>query len=185
MGSSNEAQKDYINSFNSVVWDISANTGYNYDVAGIGRDSISDLNQKQSKTLNSVNGVTIGLGGIYTTNSANPNEFENDGDFLVWGNNNAALSGTNTNTITIATGISTSLTRIDRKWKIVESVEAVGGDIETVFVGIPTTAFSGFSKTADEEYALIVADDPAFTDADIIDVIPLKINVSSITGLPF
>ncbi|MDX1699963.1 MAG: LamG-like jellyroll fold domain-containing protein, partial [Melioribacteraceae bacterium] len=90
----------------------------------------------------------------------------------------------NTNDITIATGITTSLTRMDRKWKIVESVEAVGGDIETVFVGIPDIAFSGFSKTADEEYALIVADDPAFTDADIIDVIPLKINVDPLTGNP-
>ena len=176
LGSSDEAQKDYINSFDTVIWDITANSGYNYDVAGIGRDSISDLNQKQSKTLNSVNGVTIGLGGIFNTNSENPNEFEDDGDFLVWGNNNSALSGTNTNTITIASGISTSVTRMDRKWKIVESVEAVGGDIETVFVGIPETAFSGFSKVADEEYALIVADNPNFADGDIIDVIPLTIN---------
>jgi len=184
LGSSTEAQKDYINSFDTVIWDISANTGYNYDVAGIGRDSISDLNQKQSKTINSANGVTIGLGGIFTVNSANPNEFEDDGDFLVWGNNNAALSGTNTNLITIASGITTSVTRIDRKWKIVESVEAVNGDIETVFVGIPTTAFSGFSKTADEEYALIVADDPAFANADIIDVIPLTINADPMTGNP-
>lgn len=184
LGTSNEAQKDYINSFDNVVWDISANTGYNYDVAGIGRDSISDLNQKQSKTLNSINGVTIGLGGIYTVNSANPNEFEDDGDFLVWGNNNAALSGTNTNTITIASGITTSLTRIDRKWKIVENIEAIGGDIETVFVGIPLTAFSGFSKTADEEYALIVSDDSAFADGDIIDVIPLAINTDPQTGNP-
>ncbi len=184
LGSSNEAQKDYINSFNTIVWDITSNSGYNYDVAGIGRDSISDLNQKQSKTLNSINGVTIGLGGIYDTNSANPNEFEDDGDFLVWGNNNGALSGTNTNTITIASGITTSATRINRKWKIVESVEAVGGDLETVFVGIPETAFSGFSKTVDEEYALIVADDPAFADGDIIDVVPLSIHADPSTGIP-
>ena len=184
LGSSNEAQKNYINSFDNLIWDISANSGYNYDVAGIGRDSISDLNQKQSKTINSVNGVTIGLGGIYATNSANSNEFEDDGDFLVWGNNNGALSGTNTNTITIATGITTSVTRIDRKWKIVESTVAVDADIETVFVGIPETAFSGFSKTADEEYALIVADNSAFANGDIIDVIPLTINVDSATGNP-
>ena len=182
LGSSNEAEKDYINSFDSKVWDISANSGYNFDVAGIGRDFISDLNQKQSKTLNSVNGVTIGLGGIYATNTANPNEFEDDGDFLVWGNNNGAFSGTDTNTTTIASGITTSVTRIDRKWKIVETVEAVGADLETVFVGIPTTAFSGFPKTADEIYALIVADNPAFADGDIIDVIPLSINVDPATG---
>ncbi|NNK83218.1 MAG: T9SS type A sorting domain-containing protein, partial [Flavobacteriaceae bacterium] len=184
LGPANVAQKDYINSFDTVVWDISANTGYNYDVAGIGKDSISDLNQKQSKTLNSINGVTIGLGGIYTTNSANPNEFEDDGDFLVWGNNNAALSGTNSNTISIASGITTSVIRMDRKWKIVENTEVAGGDIETVFVGIPTTAFSAFSKTANEEYALIIADNPTFANGNIIDVIPLAINTDSQTGNP-
>ncbi|PTM01628.1 MAG: hypothetical protein DA407_15820, partial [Bacteroidetes bacterium] len=174
LGPSNEATKDYINSFGTSVWDISANSGYNYDVAGIGRDSISDLNQKQSKSLNYSTSVAIGLGGISATNSANTNEFTKDGDFLVWGNNNAAFTGSSTNDITIATGITTSLTRIDRKWKIVESNEDVSGDVQTVFVSIPDAAFSGFTKTALEEYALIVSETSSFADADIIDVIPLR-----------
>jgi len=175
LGASTEAQKDYINSFGTSVWDISAiPSGYNYHVAGIGRDSISDLNQKQSKTLNYANGVTIGLGGIYATNSANANEFKEDGDFLVWGNNNAAFSGSSTNTVTIATGITTSLTRIDRKWKIVESKEDINGDVENVYISIPIAAFSSFSKTSTEEYALIVSDNPNFANGDIIDVIPLR-----------
>ncbi|GAA3609615.1 hypothetical protein GCM10022396_28530 [Flavivirga amylovorans] len=174
LGTATEVQKDYINSFDTKVWDMVANAGYNYDVAGIGRDSISDLNQKQSKTLNSLNDVCIGLGGLFSTNSANNNEFKKDGDFLVWGNNNDPFSGSSTNTVTIATGITTSLTRIDRKWKIVETNEDVNGDVETVYISIPTAAFSGFSKTTTEEYALIVADNPNFTDTDIIDVIPLR-----------
>ncbi len=183
LGASNEAQKNYINSFGKTIWDISANAGFNYDVAGIGRDSISDLNQKQSKTINSVNGVIIGLGGIFSKNSANPNEFEDDGDFLVWGNDNGALTGTNSDVVTIATGITTSYTRIDRKWKIVENFEALNGDVETVYIGIPVTAFSAFTKTSDEEYALIVADNPAFGSADVIDIIPLKIHVDAL-GVP-
>ncbi len=174
LGTSTQAQKDYINSFDTSVWDISSNTGYNYHVAGIGRDSISDLNQKQSKTLNVANEVTIGLGGVYTTNSVNTNEFKKDGDFLVWGCDNGAFSGSNTNTVTIATGLTTSLTRIDRKWKIVESIEDVKGDVENVFVSIPSAAFSSFTLSTDEEYALIVADNANFANGDIIDVIPLK-----------
>ena len=176
LGASNEAQKDYVNSFGTSVWDITVNSGFNYDVAGIGRDSISDLNQKQSKSLNYATSVAIGLGGISATNSANSDEFTKDGDFLVWGNNNASFTGTNTNTVTVASGITTSLTRIDRKWKIVESNEDVNGDVKTVFVSIPSAAFSGFSKTTSEEYVLIVADNANFANADIIDVIPIRSN---------
>lgn len=181
LGASTEAQKDYINSFDTKVWDITANTGYNYHVAGIGRDSISDLNQKQSKTLNLTNEVTIGLGGVYTTNNANTNEFERDGDFLVWGCNSASFSGTSTNIVTIASGITTSITRIDRKWKIIETNDHVNGDVETVYLTIPSAAFSGFSKLATEEYALIVADNANFADGDIIDVIPLRSEDAGVT----
>ncbi|MBT8277411.1 MAG: T9SS type A sorting domain-containing protein [Bacteroidia bacterium] len=173
LGSSNEAQKDYINSFGTSIWDISAHTGYNYHVAGIGRDSISDLNQKQSRTINLINEVTLGLNGIFSTNSANTNEFQKDGDFLTWGSNNAAYTASGSNTITISTGVTTSLTRISRQWKIIESTEA-SSDVGNVFVSIPSAAFSGFSKTADEEYVLIVADNDNFANGDIIDVIPLK-----------
>ncbi|MBJ6367842.1 LamG-like jellyroll fold domain-containing protein [Snuella sedimenti] len=174
LGASTEAQKNYVNSFDTIIWDITANAGYNYHVTGIGRDSISDLNQKQSKTLNTTNEVTIGLNGIYSTNNANISEFIEDGDFLVWGSNNNAYTGTSTNTVTIASGLTTSLTRIDRKWKIVESKESVNGDVGKVYVSIPVDAFSSFSLGADEEYVLIVADADSFSDTDIIDVIPLE-----------
>lgn len=175
LGNSTEAQKDYVNSFNTSVWNITANAGFNYHVAGIGRDDDSDLNQKQSKTINTTNEVTIGLNGIFNTNSSNTNEFNENGDFLVWGCNNASYTGSNTNTITVASGITTSLTRIDRKWKIVESIESgSGGDVENVYVSIPSAAFSGFTLGVDEEYVLIVADNSNFSNADIIDVIPLK-----------
>jgi len=174
LGSSTQAEKDYINSSGTKIWDNTANAGYNYNIAGIGRDSISDLNQKQSKSLNETNEVTIGLGLIFPTNNANTNEFKKDGDFLVWGCNNAAYTSSGTNTVTISAGVTTSLTRILRKWKIVESKEDVNGDVGNIFVSIPSDAFSSFSKSANEEYVLIVSDTENFTNADIIDVIPLK-----------
>ncbi len=52
LGTTTEAEKDYINSLDTIVWDVSENTGFNHHVAGIGRDDDSDLYQKQSKTIN-------------------------------------------------------------------------------------------------------------------------------------
>ncbi|WP_391593493.1 LamG-like jellyroll fold domain-containing protein [Winogradskyella sp.] len=175
LGANNEAEKDYKNSWGTTIWKISDDGGqYNYNVAGIGRDSISDLYQKQSKTINTINDVTIGLGQIYDTNSANINEFMNDGDFLVWGNNNLSYTGSNTNSIDLGNGVSTTFTRIDRTWKIEESTEVINSDVGDVYVSIPETAFSAFPLGPNEEYALMVADGNNLADDKIIDVIPLK-----------
>jgi hypothetical protein len=172
----NGTSQNYVLSDNTVVWDVTANAGFNYNIAGIARDSISDLNQKQSKSIKDINEVTIGLGGIFDKNSDNPNHFKSDKQALVWGCNNSALTGTATATVTIASGLTSTLTRIDRKWKIVET----GIDIENTYLAIPTTAFSSFSKNANEEYVLIVADNANFSDADIIDVVPLKIKLDAL-----
>lgn len=176
LGTSGQAQKNYVSSFGTTIWNISTNSGFNYNVAGIGRDDDSDLNQKQSKTINSVNDVTIGLGGLFSKVSANSNEFNTNGDFLVWGCDNGSFTESSSNTVSIKSGVTTSVTRIARKWKIIETTQ-VSSDVENVYVGIPETAFSTFSKTASEEYVLIVADNSNFSDSSIIDVIPLKIQL--------
>ncbi|MHB1195206.1 MAG: LamG-like jellyroll fold domain-containing protein [Lutibacter sp.] len=164
------AEKNYVNSAGTVIWNITTNVGFNYNIAGIGKDDSSDLNQKQSKSINNTNEVTIGLGVIAATNSANTNEFTNNKDFLVWGCDDGPFTGTSANTVTIASGITTSLTRIDRKWKIVET----GIDVENIYISIPSNAFSGFAKLAEEEYVLIVSDDASFSNGNIIDVVPIK-----------
>ena len=53
--------QDYVNSDGTVIWDQSANVGYNYDITGIGRDDVSGLNQKQSRSVN--NDLDGGLRG--------------------------------------------------------------------------------------------------------------------------
>ncbi|NRA91594.1 MAG: hypothetical protein HRU26_02750, partial [Psychroserpens sp.] len=58
-----------------VIWDQSENIGYNYDVTGIGRDDASRLEQKQSKTINSNNDITIGIKEISASNKENNTEF--------------------------------------------------------------------------------------------------------------
>lgn len=61
--------------------DQSANLGYNYDITGIGRDNDSELNQKQSRSVNDntdgtgrIQGIlTMGLTDLHDTNSTNIN----------------------------------------------------------------------------------------------------------------
>nr|WP_321237364.1 choice-of-anchor D domain-containing protein [uncultured Psychroserpens sp.] len=145
---------DYIDSQGTVIWDTSANSAYNYDIAGIGRDDASIMNQKQSKSQNlEVDGtgpisgfLTIGLDDIYDTNNqniaTNPTTF-NDREFLVWGNNGADINlASSTISVNMSAGISPALTTnvsftaMQRVWKVVET----GGDVASAKVRLPQSA---------------------------------------------
>ncbi|MBT8324852.1 MAG: LamG domain-containing protein, partial [Winogradskyella sp.] len=183
---SNGTTKDYVNSDGTVIWDQSANVGYNQDIAGIGRDDASELNQKQSSSVNyAVDGtgptkgiLTVGLTDIYNTNYDNQTSNAtslNDKEFLVWGNNGISLDlAASTVTVDASAGITPALTTnvsftaMQRVWKFVET----GGDIPEVKVSIPQNAIRNitppgsyymfisstgvFDPTAD--YSVMVAD---------------------------
>ncbi len=81
---------NYVNSSSSPIYNNTI-PGYWNNIAGIGRDDNSALNQKQSQSANTAgngNMITIGLGTIAATNIANPNNFVTDKSFEVWGDNN-------------------------------------------------------------------------------------------------
>ena len=182
----NGTTKDYVNSDGTVIWDQSANVGFNYDIAGIGRDDASELNQKQSSSVNNASDgtgptegiLTVGLTDIYNTNydnqSSNPTSL-GDKEFLVWGNNGVSLDlAASTVTVDASAGITPALTTnvsftaMQRVWKFVET----GGDIPEVKVSIPQNAIRNitppgsyymfisstgvFDPTAD--YSVMVAD---------------------------
>lgn len=150
---SNGTTKDYVNSDGTVIWDQSANVGYNHDIAGIGRDDSSELNQKQSSSINDATDIdgpiegilTIGLNDIYNTNSdnvaSNPNTLDNK-EYLVWGNNgidlNLAATSISVDMSNGITGLSTpvSFIAMQRVWKVVET----GGNILSCKVSIPQSA---------------------------------------------
>jgi len=79
--------KDYVSAAGDVIWNTSLNTGYNNDVAGIGRDDASGLNQKQTQSVNTDDLLTIGLSTIENSNKNNTATFTEDNSFLIWGNN--------------------------------------------------------------------------------------------------
>jgi len=170
----NGTSQDYVDSFGNTIWDVSANAGFNYDIAGIGLDDDSELNQKQSKSVNPGSLVAIGLGEVATTNNANANSFTTDLDFLVWGNDNAAFN----TSLEVAQNVNlscstTSFTTVSRKWKILETQN----DVAEVIISIATSNLtSNIPLAANEVYTLVVADNSNFASGDIIDVVPLTTN---------
>ncbi|MDZ7846709.1 MAG: hypothetical protein U5L96_08035 [Owenweeksia sp.] len=55
---------DYLSAGSTTIWDNSANSGYNNDIAGMGRNDDSELDQKQGITANSDGMVSMGLGSV-------------------------------------------------------------------------------------------------------------------------
>ena len=155
----NGTSQNYVNSDGTVIWNQAANAGYNYDIAGIGRDDASQLNQKQSRSVNNATDGTgrtqgllsVGLTDLYTTNnqniSSNPTTLANK-QYLVWGDNGANLNlAAATISVNMSAGIAPALTTnvtftgMQRIWKFVEN----GGDIPSVKISIPQNAIRNIS----------------------------------------
>ena len=101
---------NYQNSEGNVIWNITDNAVYNIDIAGIGRDDLSKLDQKQSKSVNTIDEITIGLADIYATNTANINTFDSGTKFLVWGNNRGTLAARDAVNVNLSSGITSPST---------------------------------------------------------------------------
>ncbi|MEM8485054.1 MAG: T9SS type A sorting domain-containing protein [Bacteroidota bacterium] len=118
---------DYLASDGSTIWDATANASYHNDVAGIGRDDGSALDQKQA-TSASGGIVEIGLGTLAAENASNANTFDADLTFMAWGHDNA---GTGVSTAFAGTATNTRMTRV---WNVAET-----GTVGTVEIQIPDT----------------------------------------------
>jgi hypothetical protein len=154
---------NYIDSNGSIIWDATSTPLFNYDIAGIGRDDNTQLNQKQSKSENAGTVLTIGLGDVLPTNTANTNTFPTNRNFLMWGSNNGSMvdSGVDLPISLGPTTITTITEVVNRKWKVNE----VGGDVPTTRVAIPTASFvSGLPALGPTDaYVMVVATNAAFT----------------------
>jgi len=146
-----------------TVWDISTNIGYNNDITGIGRDDCGGLDQRQSISVESDAIVTVGRGGISSTNAGNPNAISSDLSFFIWGNNNAAAqSNWSMNSVSIS-GSECEYLMINRIWRGVETND-VGSillrmEADNVNYDIPDLPTGN-----DGSYYLLKDDDGNFTN---------------------
>ncbi|WP_298147193.1 choice-of-anchor D domain-containing protein [Flavobacterium sp.] len=157
----NGISQNYLDSAGSVIYNSGA--GFNYNVAGIGRDDLSGLNQKQSKTENTNADITIGLSTIAETNSANTATFAGDKRFLVWGSNNGTLGAQAPVIVNMSSGISGLTSQVDfvsigRTWRVVET----GGDVATVTVSVPSTLLTS-TITPPGDFLMFISSSPIFS----------------------
>jgi hypothetical protein len=90
---------DYMNSAGDILWSYEDNIDYGYNIAGLGKDSLIDINQKQSAALGGEAILTISSGALADWNSNNPNELQ-EMDYLIWGDNGDTIINFNADTLT-------------------------------------------------------------------------------------
>ncbi len=160
--SSQPNNSDILDSDGNIIWNSKENQGFNYNIAGIGRDDKADLNRKKSKCENSGSLITIGLAEM-TTNSG---EFHNK-DFLMWGNNNDLLSSGTKVVLDLSAGINdpdlkseVQFSPIQRIWKVIETYES-GTGVPEVTVTIPKRSLDDIISSKGE-YLMFISDSPNF-----------------------
>ena len=150
--SGTSATYNYLNSAGITIWNKTTNSGYNNDIAGIGRDDGTALLQKQSNSVNASGSVTMALGSIAASNAANASTFSQDRSFLIWGHDGASHQSIHNDPACftqLPTGVQA---RIQRKWKVERSNFA-----QTTSVGFSESALLGY--TAVSNLRLLVDDD--------------------------
>ncbi|USN52790.1 MAG: hypothetical protein H6759_01835 [Candidatus Nomurabacteria bacterium] len=136
---------DYLDSGSLTIWNSSTMAGYLNDVAGIGRDDVSALNQLISKSQSG--------DGLITVSNASS---QDDGDFLLWGNDDGAITQS---TAAMPAALASRTTRV---WRIQKT-----NDIGTVDVMFDVAAL-GLTGGVPGGYVLLKDTDTDFSDAPII-----------------
>lgn len=162
---------NYLAADAQTIFDTSeASSGYNNDIAGIGRDDASCLQQLQSKSKNDDQIVTMGLGEIAADNASNPNSFASDDAFLIWGNDDGATTST-------AYTEGTVTERITRIWRAQENANTVvATDISFDLSGL------GYSGSL-SDYQLIISDNASLTSPTIIPAASLISDVITFSNI--
>lgn len=141
---------NYVATDNTTVWDITANATYSHDIAGIGRDDLSSLNQKQSRSVDVDDIIVMALATVATSNSANTNSFGADKSYEIWGNDDGVANNNGSNDLP-----ATIQSRITRVWKVSET-----GTVGTIRIRVDMNTVPGptGNGTNDLQYVRLLVD---------------------------
>ena len=161
----------------TVYWDVTANTGYNNNIAGIGRDDSTSLLQKQSRSVNTGgNIVAIGLESIAATNKDNTASFTDDLSFLVWGDNGLPNTQATEYPATALDPYGCSkITRLQREWKVQETGTVGFVQVKFYLAGLVP------NSTTISDLTLLIDDDGTFARGVTTTVTPTAYDAATQT----
>ncbi len=107
---------DYTNSEDTIIWSSKLNEEFANEVAGIGKDSLLGINQKQGCANGGESILTIYTGDLMNHNDSNTTVI-NELDFLIWSDNGKNLADISIDTL----GIEYMQEVSERKWKMTVS----------------------------------------------------------------
>lgn len=142
-------EHNYLDSYGEIIWDYSANSSYNTQIIGIGRDDVSVLEQKQSKSEHTGSILTMSNNGAAAAdNLANSNNFSSDRSYFITGHNNGATSGIWQSSPFTTTNSEIIESLFQRKWKSQES-----GTVGTITLEFDLSAVPGVASAGDNDLA--------------------------------
>lgn len=145
---------NYLSTDATVIWNANLNRSFRFNIAGLGRDDIEALNQKQSASNNLGRQVLVSMNTIATNNSSNLNPVGDDKSYLVWGDNDGGMAFSNAISNNQPSGVS-GVSRMSRVWKVQKT-----GTVNTVRVAIPGTYSTNSIKY------LVVSSDSTFSSGN-------------------
>ncbi len=83
-------ESNYVTPYDSILWDYDSNKIYSHAIAGIGRDSVFGLDQRQSCSEEE-DVLTIGVGSLSLYNKDNTDSL-GEGSYLIWGHDEGDMS---------------------------------------------------------------------------------------------
>lgn len=160
---------NYLNSNGAIVWDATANSGFKSDIAGIGKDDFGALNQVMSKSINNVAEPLLSLTAI-PSSASNDNQaglvsFDNNNQYLIWGNNATRGFTPFTNAIDVDINV-----RLSRIWKAQTSNYNLTGNDDIVF-NFPEASVKPFINSGAVVY-LVLSTTPDFSSGNYLVAIP-------------
>ncbi|MCM5663217.1 HYR domain-containing protein [Galbibacter mesophilus] len=166
---------NYIDSDGNVLWN---NTTYWNDVFGIGQDISSGLLQNTSNSINTGSGDGTGQNGLGNIVISNPSALDNL-DFLLIGNDAAALTPQITTTDLPSTLTDACAQRIPREWKVQHT-----NDIGTIDLTFDISGITVGGTAANQFKMIIDTDgDGDLSNANIIDASSLTAQTVSFNNV--